>query len=79
MVSGRVGYRAAHDRNRSTAFATMWKAVADRAYGRPTERIETETRQSESEPQYFLIGGQRIRFYLTLCCETNGRGCLRVG
>src|SRR5687767_1252362 len=24
------------------AFATMWKAISDRAYGRPTERIESE-------------------------------------
>jgi len=44
------------------AFPTMWKALADRAYGKPTERIETEPRQTDAEPQCFIIGGQRILF-----------------
>src|SRR5688572_15462436 len=48
------------DRNHP-AFATMWKAVADRAHGKPTERIESEATENQREPQYFKFGGQLIR------------------
>lgn len=42
------------------AFATMWKAVADRAHGKATERIEAEISEKKKERQLFIIGGQRL-------------------
>jgi hypothetical protein len=45
------------------AFSTMWKAVADRAHGKPTAAVELSGSQGSPIPvQIWRIGNREIRF-----------------
>lgn len=44
------------------AFATMWKAVAERGYGKPREELDVTSGGKPLEPQVWAFGTRTIAF-----------------